>query len=139
MNRYILDSDILTLFQFGHAAVTQHARSHPPAMLAVTVISVDEMLTGWYTKVRRAKTPPQIARAFGQLTDAVSFLAAVQIQTFTEPAVLRYVGLRTSFRRLDKNDLRIAAIVLESGDTLVTRNTKDFQQIPGLRVDDWSK
>jgi len=69
----------------------------------------------------------------------VSFLAAVQIQTFTEPAVLRYDGLRTSFRRMDKNDLRIAAIVLECGDTLVTRNTKDFQQIPGLQMVDWSK
>jgi tRNA(fMet)-specific endonuclease VapC len=108
-------------------------------MLAVTVISVDEMLTGWYTKVRRARTPPQIARAFGQLTDAVSFLAAVRIQTFTEPAVLRYDGLRSSFRRLDKNALRIASIVLEGGDTLVNRNTKDFQQIPGLRIEDWSK
>lgn len=89
MNRYILDSDILTLFQFGHPAVVQHARSHPPTELAVTVITVDEMLTGWYIKVRHANTPPQIARAFGQLTDAVRFLDAVQIQTFTEAAVLR--------------------------------------------------
>lgn len=104
MNRYILDSDILTLFQFGHPAVVQHAQSHPASKLAVTVITVDEMLTGWYTKVRQAKTPPQIARAFGQLTNAVSFLAAVQIQTFTEAAVLRYERLRKNFRRLGKND-----------------------------------
>jgi tRNA(fMet)-specific endonuclease VapC len=139
VTRYILDSDILTLFQFGHAAAVQHARSHVPAELAITVITVEEMLTGWYTKVRRAITPPQIARAFGQLTDAVSFLAGVQIQTSSEAAVLRYNGLRATFRRLSKNDLRIAAIVLECGDTLVTRNIKDFQQIPGLQIEDWSK
>jgi tRNA(fMet)-specific endonuclease VapC len=47
--------------------------------------------------------------------------------------------LRAAHRRLDKDDLRIAAIVLEDDDTLVTRNAKDFRQIPGLRIEDWSK
>ena len=97
MNRYILDSDILTLFQFGHPAVTQHAQSRPPTELAVTVISVDEMLTGWYTKVRQAKTPPQIARAYARLTLAVTFLASVRIETFTETAVFRSKGCEPVF------------------------------------------
>jgi tRNA(fMet)-specific endonuclease VapC len=139
LNRHILDTDILTLFQFGHPKVVQNAQAYSPAQLAVSVITIDEVLTGWYTKVRHAKTPPQIARAFGQLTTAVSFLSGVQIQTFTEAAVLRYQGLRSTFRRLNKNDLRIAAIVLECNDTLVTRNTSDFQQIPGLTIVDWTK
>jgi tRNA(fMet)-specific endonuclease VapC len=97
------------------------------------------MLSGWYAKVRKARTPPQIAGAYTRLTHAVTFLASVRVETFTEAAVLRYDGLRAGFRRMDKNDLRIAAIVLELGDTLVTRNTKDFQQIPGLVLEDWSK
>ena len=36
------------------------------------------------------------------------------------------------------NDLRIAAIVLESGATLVSRNLADFRPIAELDVEDWS-
>ncbi len=35
-------------------------------------------------------------------------------------------------------DLRIAAITLEHGGTLVTRNTRDSQAIPDLPFVDWS-
>ena len=73
------------------------------------------------------------------MTDAVRFFVRFHILTFAEPAIVRYEGLRATHRRLDKDDLRIAAIVLECGDALVTRNTRDFQQIPGLVIEDWSK
>ena len=34
-------------------------------------------------------------------------------------------------------DLLIAAVALLYDLTLVTNNTKDFQNIPGLRLEDW--
>jgi tRNA(fMet)-specific endonuclease VapC len=139
MTPYVLDTDILTLYQEGHAAVVQRVESVPIEQMATTVISVEQQLTGWYTRLRQAKKRDQMARAYERLALAVSYLSQFQILPFPEAAIIRYEGLRAAFRRHDKSDLRIAAIVLELGGTVATRNVQDFQQIPGLKVEDWSK
>lgn len=55
MTPYVLDTDTLTLFQENHPAVIRHVANHPPADVAITVLSVEEQLSGWYTRLRRAK------------------------------------------------------------------------------------
>ena len=64
MTPYILDTDMLSLFQQGHPKVLQQCRARPPADLAITVISVEEQLSGWYTALRKARRPDDLARAY---------------------------------------------------------------------------
>jgi hypothetical protein len=57
MNLFVLDTDMLTLLEVAQPAVCKKARSVSPEELAVTVATVEEKLTGWYTLIRRAKKP----------------------------------------------------------------------------------
>ena len=139
MTLTILDTDVLTLFQHGDPLVVCRVESLPLSHLAVTIISVEEELTGWYTRLLRARKREQLAHVYGRLTAAVRFLARLQILTFSEPAIARYEQLRSTYRRLGKNDLRIASIVLDKAGVLATRNVRDFRQIKGLQIEDWSQ
>ena len=94
MSLYLLDTDILTLFQQGHPAVLVHVRRCAPTQLAVSIISVEEELRGWFTKLRRAKKREQLARAYQRFTDAVRFVSGLQILSFTEAAIIRFDELR---------------------------------------------
>jgi tRNA(fMet)-specific endonuclease VapC len=138
MSITVLDTDVLTLFQRGDPVVVRRVRAQPSPQLAVTIISVEEELAGWYTRLRRARRRDQLAAVYQRLTSAVRFLARLQILTFSEPAIARFEPLRATHRRLGKNGLRIAAIVLEEGAVLATRNVRDFKQIKGLEVEDWA-
>jgi predicted nucleic acid-binding protein len=40
--------------------------------------------------------------------------------------------------RIGTMDLKIAAIVLSKGDTLLSRNLSEFGRISGLKVEDWT-
>ena len=138
MSLYVLDTDTLTLFEEGHPAVLQRVAAHPASELAITVLSVEEQLSGWYTRVRKAKTPVRLALAYRRLTDTVSFLAGLRILTYDEQAMRRWEDLRKAKIKIGRTDLRIAAVVLEHGAILVTRNARDFKKVPGLQIEDWS-
>jgi len=139
MSLYVLDTDILTLYQHGHPEVAKNVLKHPIAELAIAIISVEEELSGWYTKLRQARKHDQLARIYQRLGDAVHFFARFQFFSYTEPAIVRYENLRGVHRSVGKNDLRIAAIALEHGAIVVTRNVRDFKRIVGLSIEDWSK
>jgi tRNA(fMet)-specific endonuclease VapC len=139
MSLFVLDTDILSLFQKGDANVSTNVANHANLGLATTAINVEEQLSGWYTLIRKAKTPDKIAHAYSQLSKTVPFLATFQIMTFDVPSIQRFESLRKMKLNIRKNDLRIAAIVIENGATLVTRNARDFQQVPGLVFVDWSQ
>jgi tRNA(fMet)-specific endonuclease VapC len=79
-----------------------------------------------------------VARAYRRLAEAVQFHARWRILLFPETAIARFEALVALRLNVAKTDLRIAAITLENGGTVVTRNVRDFQRIPQLPVEDWS-
>ena len=138
MSLYILDTDVLTLFANGDPAVIRNVVNHSADELAITVISVEEQLRGWYAVMRRVKRCDLLAVAYQRLATDVQFLATMMILPFPVPAILRYENLNALKLNIGKMDLRIAAITLENNGILVTRNLRDFQRVPNLVVENWA-
>jgi tRNA(fMet)-specific endonuclease VapC len=139
MSVYVLDTDILTLLQHHHPIVVQHAAAHRMNhAVVISVISVEEQLSGWYQMVRQAKKKDTLAQAYQHLADTAMFLGNLKILSLNEAAIDQYVSLRNLKLKVGRKDLQIAAIALESHATIVTRNLRDFQRVPNLPVVDWS-
>lgn len=136
---YVLDTDIVSLLQRGDRTVEAHVSSHAPDETAISVITIEEQLSAWYTLLRQAKTSAALVPVYQRMCDTVRFLSTLPLATFSEPAAETYESLRQQHRRIGRMDLRIAAISLSLSATLVTRNLADFQPIAGLVVEDWSR
>jgi len=138
MRLFVLDTDMLTLLQRGDATVGDNVDLHDEDDLTISVITVEEQLSGWYSVIRQAKTKEKLARAYSQLATCVESLSDLRVLPFDEACIDRFEALRELRLPVKFMDLRIAATVLEFGGTLVTRNVRDFSQVPGLAIADWS-
>ncbi|PZV04582.1 MAG: VapC toxin family PIN domain ribonuclease [Cyanobium sp.] len=70
------------------------------------------------------------------------FLAPLTILPFDERAAWAYGDLRAELERrgtpIGSLDTMIAAHALSLQATLITNNTREFAQVPGLQVDNWA-
>ena len=139
MSLYVLDTDHLSLYRYGHPEVSARIEATPADQLAVTIITIEEQLRAWYTQVRRARDRDRLARAYQGLFEVAETSKYIRVLPFTSRAVERYLDLRNQLPRLGKMDLSIAAIALEYDGIVVTRNRRDFEQVPDLQIEDWSQ
>jgi len=72
------------------------------------------------------------------LRETLAFYAIVTILPYDDAAARLDTQLRAALPRMGTKDRRIAAITLAHQHTLVTRNTVDFQNVPGLITEDWT-
>ena len=138
MTLYILDSDHLSLYQRGHELLGQRLLKIPPDRIAVTAISVEELLRGRLAQIRKATQSQERVCAYRWLTRTLEFLRDFTVLDYDAQAEACFQSLLTQKIRIGTQDLKIAAITLSQGATLVTRNRKDFERIAGLNLEDWS-
>jgi len=139
MSRYILDTDHVSLMLANHLQVTAIAAQE---QIATTIITVQELFNGW---VGRANDPSQINNLpalYSKLWTTVKYFQTVEILDFTPAADNCLKRLLKENPPLRKNrlqkDMRIAAIALSLNATVVTRNQRDFEQVPGIKLANWT-
>ena len=133
MTLYCFDTDILSAVLRRHPPlrlIRRLART-PPSQQFTTSITYGEMIYG--AAKRDSVTLADRIRALLQ--------HAVTIIPFDDAAAARYGQLRAALEAdgmpLAEPDLRIAAIALTRSLTLVTANTRHFDRITGLDIENW--
>jgi tRNA(fMet)-specific endonuclease VapC len=137
---YLFDTDHLTLYQYTNPNLGERLwnldyRVH---QLATTAINYQEQISGRFEQVRRAKKSAEIVSAYQLLKDTIEFFEAWEILPYNDRAEAHFKAARKAGIRIGTMDLRIASIALSLDATVVTRNRKDFQQVPDLKFEDWS-
>jgi tRNA(fMet)-specific endonuclease VapC len=106
--------------------------------VATTIISFHEQVQGWLAYLNRARKPEQVVLTYTKLEEIWRWFLKMNVLSFGDEAEQRFAELRRQCKRLQTMDLRIASIALVSNATLLTRNLRDFCQVPGLAVEDWT-
>ena len=135
----ILDTDHLSALASERAVSVQLlARlANSGESVATTVVSVEEHVRGWLARIARARTSDACVVAYTKFQRAVEDLGRGVILPFDAAAALQFEQLRSAKLGVGTADLRIAAIALSKGQLLLSRNLRDFERVPGLRVEDW--
>ena len=107
--------------------------------IVTTIINVHEGIKGYFSEINEAKTGAARVAPYANLQSLLNYYSDWIILPFNEAAAWRFDELKKNqnLRKVGAWDLQIAAIALYYGATLLTQNTKDFKDIPGLKVEDW--
>jgi tRNA(fMet)-specific endonuclease VapC len=141
MTLYILDTDHISLFLGNYPPVRDRVLQ-TKAECSITVISVQEIFNGWVGQLNRVENEAYKIEIYQRLHLTTQFIQQMSVINYEQAASDRYqqiikVNPILAKRRLEK-DMRIAAIALANDAIIVTRNKRDFEQVPKLTIEDWS-
>ena len=128
---FLPDTNTCSHFMRGHEALVRRWLDAAP-LLRLSAIVVAELEYG------AAKVGSTRQRA--RLED---FVATLPNEPFSVADAAQFGQLRTGLERrgeiIGPFDLLIAAQALRLGATVVTHNVREFQRVPGLKVEDWQQ
>lgn len=141
MKLYVLDTSVCGFVQNRYPATMQHVQDALGQGDAVvtTIVAFGEDLGGWLPACRRAKAGLEREKAYLRLQTGLEFYLTKDCLPFDRPASHILDNLVAQKIRVGTNDLAIAAITLSVNGILVTRNTVDFERVPNLIIEDWTK
>jgi tRNA(fMet)-specific endonuclease VapC len=138
---YLLDTDHWSIAQqeSGHQAEELNGRIAAAVNddFFVSIPTFHEQCLGAHTYLSRAKNSDDLIRGYEYFQKIVSSYTRFPVAEFDSDTAIVYDRLKLANYRTGKMDLRIAAVALSIGATLLTRNLSDFAMIPGLTCENW--
>jgi len=128
---YLLDTNTLIYFFKQQGQVAAHLKNIAASQIAIPAVVLFELEYG----VLRSTRPEQQRKGM----DAA--LKVYQTLSFDGKAAKSAAWIKHTLEAagtpIGHFDLLIAATALAHELTLVTRNTREFERVPGLRVENW--
>jgi tRNA(fMet)-specific endonuclease VapC len=131
---YMLDTDISSyIMKRSRPALLHRLRQVPIADVCISSITKAELLFG----IEISPRPLQDQAALE------AYLLHVEVLDFPSEAALDYAQIRADLKRrgamIGANDLLIASHARFLAMTLVTNNTREFERVQGLKVENWAE
>ena len=130
--KFMLDTNmVIYIIKQRPESVLQRFLLHAPSEFCISSITLAEMQYG----IAKSSKPEQNQLAL------VSFLSNIEVAPFDDKAAVEYGPIRAGLEKLGTpiggNDMLIAAHAKAIGLTVITNNTKEFERIPGLKLENW--
>jgi tRNA(fMet)-specific endonuclease VapC len=101
------------------------------------IVAAEESLQGWLAFIRSRNNGMDQLEPYARLHACIDTLSKLTILPFDDSAAVIFHRLQKEHRKIGPMDLKIASICLAYDAVLLSRNLKDFDAIPNLRVENW--
>ena len=130
--RYMLDTNVCIDYLKGNSInIRDRIISAPDDTLCISAITFSELMFGVENSSNREKN--LVALNF--------FLLKIDIVPYDDQAAAAYGEIRKQLKQkgnlIGGMDMLIAAHARASDSVLVTHNTREFNRVQGLRIEDW--
>ena len=130
--RFMLDTNIIA-YAKNHRpeSVLRRFMQYRPEDMCISSITMAELEYGVYNSSK----PEQNRLAL------MTFLSGIEVVPFDAVAAMVYGSIRADLTKkgtlIGANDMLIAAHAKALGLTLVTNNTREFNRVEGLKIENW--
>ena len=138
---YLLDTDTFSLALHGEPRLIARLEQTPPETVWLSVVAAEEVLHGALAEVNKERKRPagdRICLAYDFVVTALTQIGRCRLLPYDPAAHRLYQSWPASVKRVGPQDCRIAACAIVHGLIVVTRNRRDYAQIPGARFEDWT-
>ena len=130
---YLLDTNIISYWMRGERRLIEKIKPYAPSELGMSTITIAEIL------YEIEKSPVKKKERQLKINQISSLL---DIYSFDEIAAGKYAVIRVQLEKegrvISERDTQIASIGLANKLIVVTHNTKEFERVGTLKVEDWA-
>ena len=139
---FVFDTDHRSLLQrtggIEYENLIRRIAQHSSGAFYTSIVSFHEQIRGWTAYLARKRDNQDIVRGYASLEQILLDFSRAQVLPFASAAADVLEDLRRQKVRIGAMDLRIASIVTANQMTLLSRDTVDFEKVPGLTFKDWT-